>query len=196
MPKVARHRSKLESKIPAACADEAAAVEFLEQQRGWLTEADAVCPKCGVVGESKQMKAKDGSRNARFLWRCHGCKQQYTVRVGTVMEDSPIPLRHWCLAFYRACASKKGVSALQIQRETGLSYKSALFLMHRIRWAMGPANAKQPKLKGVVEFDETYVVASRVASQCALTERHSADRATTSASARHPSSLASSAAVV
>lgn len=160
MSKVASKRTELESQIPLACADEAAAVEFLEQQRGWTTEADAVCPKCGVVGESKQMKAKDGGRNARFLWRCHACKSQFTVRVGTIMEDSPIPLRHWCLAFYRACASKKGVSALQIQRETGLSYKSALFLMHRIRWAMAPANAQEPQLGangGTLEFDETYI---------------------------------------
>jgi transposase-like protein len=140
-----------------ACADESAAVEFLEQHRGWTTEADATCPKCGVVGESRQMKSKTGERNARFLWRCRACKSQFTVRVGTIMEDSPIPLRFWCLAFYRATASKKGVSALQIHRETGLTYKSALFLMHRIRWAMAPANETEPKLAGTVEFDETYV---------------------------------------
>lgn len=160
MPKVAGRRTELESRIPLACADEAAAVAFLEEQRGWLTEADAVCPKCGVIGESRQMKAKDGGRNARFLWRCGACKSQFTVRVGTIMEDSPIPLRHWCLAFYRAAASKKGVSALQIQRETGLTYKSALFLMHRIRWAMAPANEQESKLGtdgGVVEYDETYI---------------------------------------
>ncbi len=160
MPKVARHRTALESQIPAACADESAAVEFLEAQRGWNTDADAYCPKCGVSGESRRMKAKDGSRNARYLWRCAACKSQFTVRVGTIMEDSPIPMRHWCLAFYRACASKKGVSALQIQRETGLTYKSALFLMHRIRWAMAPANEQESKLGTdgqVVEFDETYI---------------------------------------
>ena len=103
------------------------------------------------------MKARDGGRNARFLWRCGACKAQFTVRVGTIMEDSPIPLRHWCLAFFRAAASKKGVSALQIQRETGLTYKSALFLMHRIRWAMAPANEQEPQLTGTVEFDETYI---------------------------------------
>src|SRR5687768_9957172 len=106
------------------------------------------------------MKAKDGSRNARYLWRCRGCKTQYSVRVGTIMENSPFPLRHWCLAFFRAASSKKGVSALQIQREMGLTYKSALFLMHRIRWAMTPANEQEPKLGTggqVVEYDETFV---------------------------------------
>lgn len=156
MAKVAGGRTELESRIPLACADEAAAVAFLEQQRWGDTPC---CPRCGDT-DVTMMKAKDGSRNARFLWRCRGCKQQFTVRVGTIMEDSPIPLRHWCLAFYRAAASKKGVSALQIQRETGLSYKSALFLMHRIRWAMAPANEQEPKLSAngeTVEFDETYI---------------------------------------
>jgi transposase-like protein len=153
MPNITRKSSPLDAKIPAACSDELAAVEFLESQRWGDTPC---CPRCGDTAVT-QMKAKDGSRNARFLWRCKGCKQQYTVRVGTIMEDSPIALRHWCLAFYRAAASKKGVSALQIQGETGLSYKSALFLMHRIRWAMAPANENESKLTGVVEFDETYV---------------------------------------
>jgi transposase-like protein len=156
MPKVASKKTTLESSIPLACADEAAAVAFMEEQRWGDTPA---CPRCGDT-DVTQMKAQDGTRNARFLWRCRGCKQQYTVRVGTIMEDSPIPMRHWCLAFYRACSSKKGVSALQIQRETGLTYKSALFLMHRIRWAMAPANAQEPKLGSngeTVEFDETFV---------------------------------------
>jgi transposase-like protein len=156
MSKVAGNKTALEAQIPLACADEGAAVAFLEAQR-WGDTPN--CPRCGDT-EVSQMKAKDGTRNARFLWRCYGCARQYTVRVGTIMEDSPIPLRHWCLAFYRAAASKKGVSAKQIERETGLSYKSALYLMHRIRWAMKPSNENEPKLGAngeTVEFDETYV---------------------------------------
>jgi transposase-like protein len=153
--------SPIEAKLPLACADERAAIAFMEQQRGWTTEADAVCPKCGVIGESYQMRnATTGERSARYLWRCRACKSQYTVRVGTIMEDSPIPMRHWCRAFYEAAKSKKGVSALEMQRMTGLTYKSALFMMHRIRWAMRPANENEPKLGsdgGIVEFDETYV---------------------------------------
>ena len=98
---------------------------------------------------------KTDERSKRFLWLCKGCKRQYTVRVGTVYEDSRIPLRHWCYAFWKACSSKKGVSALQIKRETGLTYKSALFLMHRIRWAMAEENPA--KLTGTIEGDETYV---------------------------------------
>ena len=157
MPKVTRKCSPLDAKIPEACSNEAAGVLFLEEQRGWKADADATCPKCGVVGESRRMKAKDGSRNARYLWRCGACREQFTYKVGTIMEDSPIKAHHWCLAFFRAAASKKGVSALQIQSETGLTYKSALFLMHRIRWAMAPANEQEEKLSGIVEFDETYV---------------------------------------
>lgn len=156
MAKVANKHSALEASIPLACADEAAAVAFLEAQR-WGDTPN--CPRCGDT-DVAMMKDKAGNRNARFLWRCRGCKTQYTVRVGTIMEDSPIPLRHWCLAFFRAASSKKGVSALQMQRETGLTYKSALYLMHRIRWAMAPANEMEPKLGaggGTVEFDETYV---------------------------------------
>ncbi len=142
--------------IPAACADELKAVEFFEAQRWGDSPA---CPRCGDTDVAK-MKDKDGARNKRFLWRCHGCKGQYTVRVGTVLEDSRVPLRHWAYAFWAACSGKKGVSALQIQRQTGLTYRSALFLMHRIRFAMAPANEREPKLGtegGIVEFDETYV---------------------------------------
>jgi hypothetical protein len=98
-----------------------------------------------------------GGRNKRMLWRCYGCRKQFSVRIGTVMEDSRIPARYWVHAFWRACASKKGVSALQIKRETGLSYKSALFLMHRIRWAMTDSTIPGGKLSGTVEADETYV---------------------------------------
>jgi transposase-like protein len=158
MPKVASAKSEIVARLPLACSNEQAAVEFMEEQR-W--GASPCCPRCGDTDVS-QMKGKDGSRNGRFLWRCRGCKQQYTVKIGTVMEDSPIPVRHWCYGFWAACASKKGVSAMQIQRQTGLSYKSALFLMHRIRWAMAPANTSDGgKLSSIVETDETYVGGKR-----------------------------------
>lgn len=139
--------------LPAACADEALAVAFMEHQR-WGSSPG--CPRCGDTDVSKMLD-KDGNRSKRYLWRCHGCKEQYTVRIGTIMEESRIPLRHWCYAFWAACASKKGVSALQIHRQTKLSYKSALYLMHRIRLAMTPTEPNPPKLTGTVEADETYV---------------------------------------
>jgi transposase-like protein len=151
---VAKDKSELVADLPMACANEDAAVAFLEQQR-W--GGHPACPHCGVIGEAKQMLTRDGLRGPRYLWRCTACKKQFTVRVGTIFGDSKIPLRHWCYAFWAACASKKGVSALQIKRQTGLSYKSALFLMHRIRFAMTPDDGPQAKLTGVVEADESYV---------------------------------------
>jgi transposase-like protein len=138
--------------IPKACLDETAAVEFLEKQRWGDIPA---CPHCGSV-TVKKVTDGQGNRNRRFLWRCGDCKQQFTVRIGTVFEDSRIPLRIWCYAFWKACSSKKGISALQISRECSISYKSALFLMHRIRCAMTEPK-KEGKLKGTVEADECYI---------------------------------------
>jgi len=127
-------------------------VEFMERQR-W--DDSPACPRCGDTDVAQVRDAK-GERSARYLWRCHGCKRQFTVRIGTVFEDSRIPLRHWCYAFWMAASSKKGVSALQIKRATGLSYKSALFMMHRIRFAMSDAPDTSRPLTGTVEADETY----------------------------------------
>ena len=150
--KVGEQKSAILRAIPAACADEAKAVEFIEGLR-W--GADPACPRCGDT-EVSQMKDRQGNRNTRYLWRCQGCKKQFTVRIGTIFEDSRIPLRIWCHAYWRACSSKKGVSALQIHRETGVSYKSALFLMHRIRFSMA-TDPRPPKLRGEIEADENWV---------------------------------------
>lgn len=137
--------------LPRACADEYYAVLFMEAQR-W--EGKPGCPHCGDM-DVYQMMGSDGKRQADYRWRCRGCKAQYTVRTGTVFEDSKIPLRHWCFAYWRAATSKKGVSALEIHRQTGVSYKSALFMLHRIRFGM--TDSVQPPLTGTVEVDETYV---------------------------------------
>jgi len=140
-------------RIPLACSSELAAVEFFEKQRWGDTPC---CVKCGSVEVYKMKDASTGERNERFLWRCRDCKEQYTVRIGTVYEESRIPMRHWAYAFWRACTSKKGVSALEIKRQCQISYKSALFMMNRIRFAMAP-DGSEPKLKGDVECDETYI---------------------------------------
>jgi transposase-like protein len=146
-------KSEIIEEIRIACQDELKAVEFFEKQRWGDTPC---CVHCGCVGNVyKMVDNKDPSkRNKRFLWRCKDCKKQYTVRIGTVYEESRIPLRHWCYAFWQAATCKKGVAALQIQRHCQLSNKSALYLMHRIRFAMAD---KPAKLKGIVEADETYV---------------------------------------
>ena len=138
--------------IPLACADEKAAVEFLEKQR-WGGHPG--CPHCGDTDVYQMKDSKTSERQANFRWRCNGCKKQFTVRIGTVFEDSRIPLRHWCYGFWRASTSKKGVSALEIHRHTGVSYKSSLFMLHRIRFAM--SDSAPGPLSGDVEVDETYV---------------------------------------
>lgn len=143
--------------IPAAFADEARAVALMEDMR-WGDSP--CCPRCGSVNVKRMQDAK-GKRNARFLWRCADClsakrHSQYSWRIGTPAEDSRIPAWCWVYAFWRAATSKKGVAALEIKRQTGLSYKSALFLMHRVRFAMAGDNGRGPKLSGTVEADETY----------------------------------------
>lgn len=140
--------------IPTACSDELAAVEFFEAQR-W--GSNPCCVKCGSVEVYKMSDAKTGERNKRFLWRCRDCKEQYTVRIGTVYEESRIQMKHWAYAFWRGATSKKGVSALEIKRHCQISYKSALFLMNRIRFAMAPDVPTAAPLTGTVECDETFV---------------------------------------
>lgn len=155
--KKSRHnlsKSDIVAEIPLACSDELAAVEFFEKQR-WGD--NPCCVKCGSVAVYKMADATTGERNGRYLWRCRDCKEQYTVRIGTVYEESRLPMRHWAYAFWRACTSKKGVSALEISRHCQISYKSALFLMNRIRFAMAPDFDNAPPLTGDVECDETWV---------------------------------------
>src|SRR4051812_27191248 len=105
-------KSEIVGQLPIACADENAAVEFFEQLR-WGNIP--VCAHCGDANVYK-MTGGPGKRNKRYLWRCRTCGKQYTVRVGTVYEETRLPLKHWAYAFWRACSSKKGVSALEIQR--------------------------------------------------------------------------------
>lgn len=143
--------STLVQDIPLACSSESFAVECFERQR-WGD--NPCCVHCGSVAVYKMTDAKTNRRNSRYLWRCRDCKQQYTVRIGTVYEESRLPLKHWAYAFWRASTSKKGVSALEIKRHCQISYKSALFLMNRIRFALAP---NTPLLSGTVECDETYV---------------------------------------
>lgn len=138
--------------LPAACADEKLAVEFMEKQR-WGDKP--YCPRCGDHDVYQMRDSKTGERQANFRRRCHGCKEQFTVRIGTVFEDSRAELRHWCFAFWRAATSKKGVSALEIHRQTGLAYKTCLFMLHRIRHAMDEQDIEP--LSGIVEVDEAFI---------------------------------------
>jgi transposase-like protein len=125
------------------------AVEYLESLR-WPN--GPVCPHCG----ESERKHYHLPHKTRRLWKCAACRKQFTVTVGTIFEGSHIPLNKWLLAFYLLCSSKKGMSAHQLHRMLGVTYKSAWFMAHRIRFAMEqPAFAS--RLNGVVEADETYI---------------------------------------
>lgn len=113
------------------------------------------CPHCGVVDGSTVLK---GTATRPGLRKCNACIKQFTVTVGTIYERSHIPLNKWLLATYLMAGSKKGMSAHQIHRMLGITYKSAWFMCHRIREAMRPLHPEP--LGGenkVVEVDETYV---------------------------------------
>ncbi|MCC6925719.1 IS1595 family transposase [Novosphingobium sp.] len=131
--------------------DEAKALAHLEASR-W---ADGViCPHCG----SDRVHRMEGKTQAG-MFLCNACRDKFTVRTGSVMERSHVPLHKWLLATHIMAASKKGMSALQMSRMIGVTYKTAWFLCHRIREAMDQADGNGP-LGGpetVVEADETYV---------------------------------------
>src|SRR5438270_2672105 len=135
--------------LDARFTDSFAAAEYLESIR-WPN--GPVCPHCGEA-ERKPYRLPHKTRR---LWKCAACRKQYTVTVGTIFESSHIPLHKLLLAFFLLCSSKKGMSAHQLHRMLGISYKSAWFMAHRIRYAMqqGPF---QSRLSGTVEADETYV---------------------------------------
>jgi transposase-like protein len=105
------------------------------------------CVRCGNIGVWQI--------ESRHQYQCNGCKYQFTVTAGTVFHDSHLPLWKWFLAAYLICESKKGMSANQIKRTLGISYKTAWYLCHRIREAMKCDESE--KLEGTVEADETYV---------------------------------------
>jgi transposase-like protein len=129
-------------------------VEYLERLR-WPN--GRVCPHCGTVDSEEREHYRIKTKTTkRKLWKCFSCRKQFTVTVGTIFEDSHVALNKWLLAFYLLCASKKGMSAKQLERMLGVQYKTAWFMCHRIRWAMAEPAAMR-KLGGVVEADETYV---------------------------------------
>jgi transposase-like protein len=115
------------------------------------------CPHCGNVDQAKITKG-EGKAHRPGLYYCAACNGQFTVTVGTVMERSKIPLSKWLLAMHLMGASKKGMSALQLQRMLGVTYKTAWFLCHRIREAMKPATPTPIGGEGkTIEIDETVV---------------------------------------
>ncbi|MHB8689196.1 MAG: IS1595 family transposase [Candidatus Dormibacteraceae bacterium] len=126
-------------------SDETVCREFMAELR-WPN--GAVCPRCQAT--------ENGYIATRSLWRCKACKYEFTVKKGTIFEDSPIPLSKWLPALWMYSAFKKGVSSHQLARNLGVTQKTAWFMSHRIRLAMEIGNFDRP-LSGEVEVDETFV---------------------------------------
>ena len=121
------------------------------------------CPLCGgtekikaAVMKSKPTKANPEVQDVKGYYHCGDCRKRFTVRTGTVYERSHIPLHKWVLATHLICASKKGMSAHQLHRMIGVTYKSAWFMAHRIREAMNSEGSGPMGGNGIVEADETY----------------------------------------
>jgi len=139
--------------------DEDAARELMERMR-WPN--GIACPHCGGLDPySLTPKATSKKPGRKGLYKCRACRKQFTVTVGTVFEDSRIPLSKWLLGLHLMASSKKGISAHQLHRNLGISYKAAWFMAHRMRYAMASGPLAE-LLKGVIEMDETYIGAKRV----------------------------------
>lgn len=133
--------------------DETKAREYLERLR-W--PQGPVCPHCGSLDATRLV----GKKHRAGLVQCNDCREQFTVTVGTVFERSKVPLNKWLLCNHLLCASKKGMSAKQIERMLGVTYKTAWFMCHRIREAMKTDVATDGPLGGAgkfIEADETYI---------------------------------------
>src|SRR6266516_5528503 len=142
------------SRIAREFSDESEAYKLMERIR-WPD--GPICPHCGTVEEARYLEPRNGPRKtrtgastARRVWKCGACKQQFSVLVGTIFEDSKIPLPKWLLAVYRMSSGKNGVSAHELHCDLKITYKSAWHMAHRIRLAM----ERPPlidKLRGIVE---------------------------------------------
>ena len=106
-------------------------------------------PRCPVCGLGERITARKSG-----FYRCNQCKEDFTVRTGTIFERSHVPLHKWVYAMYLLVTARKGISSMQLAKEIGVTQKSAWFVLHRLREACG---SDLEKLQGIVEIDETYV---------------------------------------
>lgn len=144
--------------------DEAAAFERLE---AIVWKNGPVCPHCGGtnrIGALTGVRSKPSKKNPEGIERhglkkCYACRGQFTVRKGTVFEDSKVPLHIWFQAAYLMCSSKKGVSSNQLHRTLGVTLQTAWFMSHRLREAMRSGDLAVPfgSDGGAVEIDETFI---------------------------------------
>jgi transposase-like protein len=106
-------------------------------------------PRCPICGLGERITArKEG------FYRCNQCKEDFTVRTGTIFERSHVPLHKWVYAMYLLVTERKGISSMQLAKEIGITQKSAWFVLHRLREACGP---DIDKLRGIIEIDETFI---------------------------------------
>src|SRR5665213_3601705 len=145
--------------------DEQAAFTALEAIM-WPKGQPPHCPHCGVEGKcnrlavqtSKPSKKNPEGKPVHGLWKCYACRQQFTVRKGTIFEESRLELHLWFQAAHLMCSSKKGVSANQLHRTLGCTLKTAWFVAHRLREAMAEGNLNPFGIGGTpVEADEVYI---------------------------------------
>ena len=127
---------------------EASAVEWFETIR-WPTGVDT-CPRCGTIGQVSPVAS-----GKPMPYRCSDCRSYFSVRTGTVMESSRLPVRKWVIALYLCSTNLKGVSSMKLHRDLGVTQKTAWFMLGRIREAW--LDAADVVLDGTVEVDETYI---------------------------------------
>lgn len=106
-------------------------------------------PRCPVCGLGDRITARRGG-----FYRCNQCKEDFTVRTGTIFERSHVPLHKWIYAMYLVVTARKGISSMQLAKEIGVTQKTAWFMLGRLREACGD---KLDMLRGIVEIDETYI---------------------------------------
>ena len=122
------------------------------------------CPRCGCE--------KHSFLKTRLMWFCKGCKKQFSVKVGTIFEDSPLGMDKWMTAFWMVCNCKNGVSSAEMARTSALTQKSAWFMLHRVREVLkNNSVAKRGSTGGAVESDETFI--GRTPTRCTKTARPS-----------------------
>ena len=109
-------------------------------------------PRCPVCGLGERITARAGG-----FYRCNQCKEDFTVRTGTIFERSHVPLHKWVYAMYLLLTARKGISSLQLSKEIGITQKSAWFVLGRLREACGGPDSPLDKLRGAVEVDECFV---------------------------------------
>lgn len=140
--------------------DEAAAWELMESLR-WPNGPE--CPHCGAVDQATFLQPRNGQRTTsagnpsfRRTWKCRGCHKKFSVLVGSIFENSRVPLTKWLYAIYMMCANKNGVAAFELHRTLRVTNKTAWFMMHRIREAT-KAGPLADMLRGAIVADETWI---------------------------------------